>query len=98
MLGHAWLVTALNPKSIAFFVAFLPQFLNPAEDFLTQLLVLESTFLTLAFSNALGYALITSRARTLVRNEKGINVLNKAGGTLLMVAGLAAASARALPK
>jgi threonine/homoserine/homoserine lactone efflux protein len=98
MLGHAWLVTALNPKSITFFVAFLPQFLNPAEDFLTQLLVLESTFLTLAFSNALGYALITSRARTLVRNEKGINVLNKAGGTLLMVAGLAAASARALPK
>ena len=24
MLGHAWLVTALNPKSITFFVAFLP--------------------------------------------------------------------------
>src|SRR5690606_18436953 len=26
MLLHAWLVTALNPKSITFFVAFLPQF------------------------------------------------------------------------
>ena len=36
MLGHAWLVTALNPKSITFFVAFLPQFLNPASDFITQ--------------------------------------------------------------
>ena len=29
MLGHAWLVTALNPKSITFFVAFLPAFLDP---------------------------------------------------------------------
>ena len=28
MMAHAWLVTALNPKSITFFVAFLPQFLN----------------------------------------------------------------------
>src|SRR4051794_26234569 len=33
MLGHAWLVTALNPKGITFFVAFLPQFLDPRADF-----------------------------------------------------------------
>src|SRR6476661_3278126 len=36
MLGHAWLVTALNPKSITFFVAFLPAFLDPHADFLTR--------------------------------------------------------------
>src|SRR5215467_9228891 len=29
MVSHAWLVTALNPKSITFFVAFMPQFMNP---------------------------------------------------------------------
>ena len=29
MLGHAWLVTALNPKGLTFFIAFLPQFIDP---------------------------------------------------------------------
>src|SRR5215471_6115733 len=57
MLGHAWLVTALNPKSIAFFVAFLPQFLSPNGDFLVQVIIFETTFLMLAFANAFGYAL-----------------------------------------
>jgi threonine/homoserine/homoserine lactone efflux protein len=28
MLGHAWIVTALNPKGLVFFVAFLPQFMT----------------------------------------------------------------------
>ncbi len=41
MMAHAWLVTALNPKSITFFVAFLPQFLSREADFLTQMLIFE---------------------------------------------------------
>src|SRR6516164_11310465 len=61
MLGHAWLVTALNPKSITFFVAFLPAFLDPHADFATQMVVFETTFVTLAFANACGYALAASR-------------------------------------
>src|SRR5262245_43472474 len=72
MLGHAWLVTALNPKSITFFVAFLPAFLDPHADFLTQMLVFETTFLVLAFANAFTYALVASRARGLVANPRAI--------------------------
>jgi threonine/homoserine/homoserine lactone efflux protein len=89
MLGHAWIVTALNPKSITFFVAFLPQFLDPAADFLTQMAVFETTFLVLAFANAFGYALVAARARSLVRNERVIGAFNKTGGTLLIGAGVA---------
>ena len=37
MLGHAWLVTALNPKGLTFFVAFLPQFVDPKAALLPQL-------------------------------------------------------------
>ena len=92
MLGHAWLVTALNPKSITFFVAFLPAFLDLRADFLTQMLVFETTFLVLAFANAFGYALVASRARRLASNPRAIGVVNKVGGGLLVGAGVATVS------
>jgi threonine/homoserine/homoserine lactone efflux protein len=94
MMGHAWLVTALNPKSITFFVAFLPQFLNRNGDLLSQMIIFEATFLLLAFTNALGYALIASRARTVVGNPRAIGIFNKAGGTLLIGAGIATVALR----
>lgn len=95
MLGHAWIVTALNPKSITFFVAFLPQFLDPHAAFLDQMLIFEVTFLALAFANALSYALVASRARALVRNETAVRIVNRVGGGLLVGAAIAAASVRA---
>jgi threonine/homoserine/homoserine lactone efflux protein len=97
MLAHAWLVTALNPKSLTFFIAFLPQFLNREADFLTQMIIFEATFLVLAFANALGYALAASRARAMVRNPRAIRLFNRAGGTLLVGAGVAAATVRSGP-
>ncbi|HEY6979893.1 LysE family translocator [Reyranella sp.] len=89
MLGHAWLVTALNPKSITFFVAFLPAFLDPKVDFLSQMLVFEATFLTLAFVNAFSYAVVAGKARSFVANPHAISAINKTGGTLLIGAGVA---------
>lgn len=92
MIGHAWIVTALNPKSITFFVAFLPQFLSPDASFWTQMMVFEATFLTLAFANAIGYGLVASRARAVVHSRRAIGIFNRVGGSLLVGAGLATAA------
>jgi len=94
MLGHAWLVTALNPKGLTFFVAFLPQFLSPDRDFVTQMAVMEATFLTLAFANALGYAALAARAGGLVKNPRVVGLINRIGGSCLIGAGVAAVSVR----
>lgn len=94
MLGHAWIVTALNPKSITFFVAFLPQFLDPHAAFLQQMIVFETTFLVLAFANALGFALVASRARAAIRNERLIRGINRVSGSLLIGAGILTAGLR----
>lgn len=94
MLAHAWLITALNPKSITFFVAFLPQFLDAKAPLLPQMAVFETTFLVLAFLNAFGYALVASRARTLFAKPAAIRAFNLTGGTLLIGAGIATAASR----
>ncbi len=96
MLAHAWLVTTLNPKSLIFFIAFLPQFLDPGRPFWPQMAIFEATFVTLAFANALGYAALGTRARRLAASPRAIRLVNRAGGTALIGAGAAAAlSARA---
>ncbi len=95
MLAHAWLVTALNPKGLVFFVAFLPQFIDPELAFLPQVGLCAATFLILAFANALTYALVAARARQAVRNPRMIGLVNRTGGTLLIGAGLATVAFRA---
>ncbi len=94
MLAHAWLVTALNPKSITFFVAFLPQFLDRHGDFWTQMAIFETTFLVLAFCNAFGYALVAARARNAFASPRAIRIFNRTGGSLLIGAGVVTVAMR----
>jgi len=94
MLLHAFAVTALNPKSIVFFVAFLPQFLDTGSPLLPQFAIMEATFLVLATANAAGYGLAAVRARRLLRTPTALRMVNRTGGSLLIAAGLAAAALR----
>ena len=94
MVAHAWIVTALNPKGITFFVAFMPQFIHPKGDVPKQMLILGSTFLVIAFANALTYGFLAARAGAMARNPSAISLFNKIGGSLLIGAGVAAATVR----
>lgn len=84
---RAFVVTALNPKGIAFFVAFVPQFVDPARPLLPQVAILEATFVTLAGLNVLGYALLAGRARRAVLRPATLRLLNRAGAGALVGAG-----------
>lgn len=97
MMGHAFVVTALNPKGLTFFVAFLPQFLDHGAPLLPQMAIFCATFLVLAFANAFGYALAAARARPHVANPAIVKAVNRTGGTLLVGAGLLALTARPGP-
>lgn len=85
---HAYAVTALNPKSIVFFIAFLPQFLDPAQPVPGQMAVFEATFLVLATLNAASYALLAAAARRTIRRPAVQRAVNRTGGSLLVGAGL----------
>ena len=91
---HAYAVTALNPKSIVFFIAFLPQFLDSAAPVVPQLVIFEASFLALATLNALTYALLASMARRTIRKPRVQRAVNRVGGSLLIGAGALAAAWR----
>ena len=94
-MREAYVVTALNPKGIVFFVAFVPQFIDPARPFPTQAAILVATFVSLAAINALAYALLASRLSGLVRLPGPRRALNRIGGAVLVGAGLTVALRRA---
>ncbi|MCW3473058.1 LysE family translocator [Limobrevibacterium gyesilva] len=91
---HAYAVTALNPKSIVFFVAFLPQFLDSTQALVPQLVIFEASFLVLATLNAFTYAMLAAAARRTIRRPLVQRAVNRVGGSLLIGAGLFAVSWR----
>lgn len=94
MLGHAYAVTARNPKSIVFFVAFVPQFLDATRPLLPRVVTLEATFVVLATLNATKFALLAAAARERLRQPRVRRVANRTGGALLIGAGMLAAGWR----
>ena len=91
---NAAAVTALNPKSIVFFIAFVPQFLNPEAPLFGQSLILIATFVGLAALNALAYALLADRMRAAIKRPNVIAWATRAGGGALIAMGLATAAVR----
>ncbi len=91
---HIFAVTALNPKGLVFFVAFLPQFLDPGRPVLPQFVIFEVTFLTLAAVNSTAYGLLAATARRAIRKPAVQRWVNRTGGTLLIGAGAATALIR----
>lgn len=94
LFSNTWLVTALNPKGIVFFVAFLPQFVSPRAEAATQLWILAATFVVMAALNAALYAVFASSARRLLASARAQRRFNLLGGTLLSAAGVWALLAR----
>ena len=94
LFANTWLVTALNPKGIIFFVAFLPQFINPASAVSPQLWVLATTFVVMATINATLYAVFAAAARRALASPRALRGFNLAGGSLLSAAGIWALLAR----
>lgn len=94
ILLHTYVVTALNPKGIVFFLAFLPQFLTADAPAAPQIAVLGVTFLVLATLNAALYALLAGQVQGWLRGTRARRALNRASGATLIALGGAMALAR----
>jgi len=91
-IAESFSVTLLNPKGLLFFAAFLPQFIDPHRAVLPQVVILALTFEVLAASSLALYIFMTARARRIMDSPRAIKIMNRAGGTMLIGAGLLTAS------
>ena len=88
-------VTLLNPKSIGFFIAFVPQFLDGSRPATPQFAIMTATFVTFGGLNALAYALLAGKLRQYVTNASAVAWLHRmGGGVLIMLAVMTAALRR----
>jgi|SRR5579863_840433 len=83
------LSNVLNPKVALFFLAFLPQFINPSSAFKTlAFLVLGATFITMGSLWCLVLAIGAARLRTFfVHNPDVRTLINRATGGLFILLG-----------
>jgi homoserine/homoserine lactone efflux protein len=93
-LLQGFLVAVSNPKTLVFFGAFIPQFLDPGRDYLTQILLMGATALAVAAVSDGVYAVLTGRAGTLLSRRR-VRLISKLSGGFLIGGGLWLAFTRA---
>nr|WP_321360074.1 LysE family translocator [uncultured Hyphomonas sp.] len=91
--AHAAAVTALNPKSILFFIAFVPQFISPDVALATQFAAFTLTFVFLGAATVLIYALLAVRLREKL-SAGTLPWLGRIGGGVLVGMGVLTATYR----
>lgn len=87
-------VGTFHPKTILFFVAFASQFIRAEASYLAQAAILIATFTGIAAMTDALYALTASRASGLVRGARVRRWAQRAGGGMLVTAGVATAAMR----
>lgn len=89
-----FLLAAGNPKAILIFTAFLPQFINPAEQVSFQFLILGSTFLILEWIAIAGYAFFGVYLRKWFSEPHKRRLFNRGCSAMLASAGVGLLVAR----
>ena len=86
-LTQGILVALSNPKTLIFFGAFFPQFIDPARDHGLQILIMGLTAMLVAAMSDSVYALAAGRAGRAF-SAKRVRLLSKASGGFLISGGL----------
>ncbi|MGB8856564.1 MAG: LysE family translocator [Burkholderiales bacterium] len=83
-----------NPKTLLFFVALLPQFIDTRQPVAWQIFIMGVTSVVLEFFILLAYGSLAGQASELARQPRYARVINKFCGGLLIGAGVGLATLR----
>lgn len=88
LIWKSFIVNMMNPKSIVFLAAFLPQFLNPEVDLVFQYVELGSTVLIIDLAIMCSYALLATLLKPYLVKANFIKLQNKIFGSLFIAMGI----------
>ena len=88
-------ITAVNPKTIIFFVAFTPQFMSPDLEYWTQAAIMLVTFCVVVTLSDGFYAVAASWVAGFLKGPQVHLWSQRVGGAVLVAAGLATATLNA---
>ena len=87
-------VTIVNPKSLIFIAAFLPQFIDVKRDIALQFALIVPTFLLITFTVTSVWAIAAGSARGFLRSQRATKTVSRTTGGLMVLAGVGLAVAR----
>lgn len=95
--GKGLLVALSNPKSILFFTALFPQFVDRSRPAALQFVLMTVTFMALSFGSLMTWTMLAGRARGWLTSSRGARLFDRvAGGAFVaMGCGLLVSGARA---
>jgi homoserine/homoserine lactone efflux protein len=91
-LMRGFLVSLTNPKTLLFFGAFLPQFVQPGPGAVSQLALLAATFVVLSATLDSTWAILAARLRAIAAMPERLR--NRLGAGFFLGAGVGLALAR----
>jgi len=86
-LLQGFLVLMANPKALLWFGAFIPQFVDPAGNYVGQIVLLGVTAMAVAAVSDGAYAVLTGRAGAFL-SKKRIRLLSRVSGGFLIGGGI----------
>jgi len=91
---RGFLIGITNPKTLLFYAAFFPQFIDPTLSTTVQLSIMCPLFVVIAGAIDSCYALGASNAKKWLTHPKAKRITDRISGTLLIAAGVGLAATK----
>ncbi|UAB68919.1 LysE family translocator [Vibrio sp. SCSIO 43132] len=87
-LREGFLSNVLNPKTAVFYLAFLPQFIDPQGSALTQSMLMATIHFVIAMVWQGGLVVMVNKAKQLLKSESFLKIIEGATGLVLIGLGV----------
>ena len=91
---QATLINCTNIKATVFLVAFIPQFLDPSKELLTQFVIICATLIVVDIIVMTGYSSLASKLKFMVKSIRAIRIQNRITGAFLLLAAFFVSTAK----